>query len=52
MKKWGRRILIAALLIGLTFGILYECATHVGRGWLFGEARSSPRPFSAIQLSQ
>ena len=46
MKKWLRRILIAALLVGLTFGILYECATHVGRGWLCGEAFFEGRPTS------
>jgi hypothetical protein len=46
MKKWLRRILIAAVLVGLTLGILYECATHVGRGWLFGEAFYEGRPTS------
>jgi hypothetical protein len=46
MKKWLRRILIAAALVGLTFGVLYECATHVGRGWLFGEAFYEGRPTS------
>lgn len=46
MKKWLRRILIAAVLVGLTLGILYECATHVGRGWLFGEAFYQGRPTS------
>jgi hypothetical protein len=28
MKKWLRRSLIAATLIGLTFGVLYEMSTH------------------------
>jgi hypothetical protein len=47
MKKWLRRIPIAALLVGLTLGILYECATHVGRGWLYGEAFYRGMPTSA-----
>ena len=46
MKKWLRRTLIAALIVALTFGILYECATHVGRGWLRGEAFYNGRPTS------
>jgi hypothetical protein len=46
MKKWLRRLLIAIALVGLTLGILYECATHVGRGWLFGEAFFDGRPTS------
>jgi hypothetical protein len=46
MKKWLRRILIAAALVGLTLGILYECATHIGRGWLLGEAFYDGRPTS------
>jgi hypothetical protein len=46
MKKWLRRVLIAAALVGLTLGILYECATHVGRGWLFGEPFYEDRPTS------
>lgn len=46
MKRWLRRILIAAAGVALTLGILYECATHVGRGWLFGEAFYEGRPTS------
>jgi hypothetical protein len=46
MKKWLRRTLIAAVLVGLTLGVLYECATHVGRGWLFGEEFYEGRPTS------
>src|ERR1019366_7855340 len=46
MKKWLRRILIAALLVGLILVCLYEAATHVGRGWLRGEAFFDGRPTS------
>jgi hypothetical protein len=46
MKKWLRRALIAIALIGLTLGILYECTTHVGRGWLRKEAFYDGRPTS------
>jgi hypothetical protein len=46
MKKWLRRILIAAALVALTLGILYELSTHVGRGWLRGEAFYEGRPTS------
>jgi hypothetical protein len=46
MKKWLRRILIAALLAGVALGILYEYATHVGRGWLNDEAFYQGRPTS------
>ena len=46
MKKWFRRALIAIVLVGLTLGVLYELATHVGRGWLRGEAFYEGRPTS------
>jgi hypothetical protein len=46
MKKWLRRCLIAAGLICLAYGILYEYATHVGRGWLNDEAFYQGRPTS------
>ena len=46
MKKWLRRFLIAVALVGLILAILYECATHVGRGWLRGEAFFAGRPTS------
>ncbi|MSQ95751.1 MAG: hypothetical protein EXR98_14515 [Gemmataceae bacterium] len=46
MKKWLRRILIATALVALTLGVLYEMATHVGRGWLRGEAFFEGRPTS------
>ncbi len=46
MKRWARRLLIATLFVGLTLASLYECATHVGRGWLRGEAFYEGRPTS------
>jgi hypothetical protein len=46
MKKCLRRILIAVIVIGLTLAGLYEYATHVGRGWLRGEAFFDGRPTS------
>ena len=46
MKKWLRRTLIAAALIGVGLAILYEYSTHVGRGWLNGEAFFQGRPTS------
>ncbi len=46
MKRWLRLLLIAAALVGLTLASLYEYATHVGRGWLFGEAFFDGRPTS------
>jgi hypothetical protein len=46
MKRWPRRIAISLALTALTLGILYECATHVGRGWLFGEEFYEGRPTS------
>jgi hypothetical protein len=46
MKKWLRRALIAVAVIGLMLAGLYEYATHVGRGWLQGEAFYQVRPTS------
>ena len=46
MNKWLRRILFAGAFACLALGILYECATHVGRGWLRGEAFYEGRPTS------
>jgi hypothetical protein len=45
-KKWLRRTLIAAALIGVGLAILYEYGTHVGRGWLNDEAFFQDRPTS------
>jgi hypothetical protein len=45
-KKWLRRTLIAAALIGVGLAILYEYGTHVGRGWLYDEAFFQGRPTS------
>jgi hypothetical protein len=53
---WKRRRLWFLFLgvAGLTFGVLYESATHVGRGWLRGEAFFDGRPTSywAAELAQ
>src|SRR5262249_7530073 len=46
MKKWLRRALIAVALVAMTLAGLYEYATHVGRGWLRGEAVYEGRPTS------
>jgi hypothetical protein len=46
MKKWLRLGIIAVAVIGLATGGLYEYATHVGRGWLNGEATYQGRPTS------
>jgi hypothetical protein len=46
MRKWLRRTVIAAILIGVGLAVLYEYATHVGRGWLSGEAFFQGRPTS------
>jgi hypothetical protein len=46
MKKWLRRALVAAALIGVTLGILYEVSTHTMRGWWNGEATFQDRPTS------
>jgi hypothetical protein len=46
MKRWLRRIVIAAALIAVVAGVLFECATRVGRGWLFGEPFYEGRPAS------
>jgi hypothetical protein len=49
MKKWTRPFLIGMVAIGLVYGGLYEYATHVGRGWLRGEAFYEGRPTSYWQ---
>ena len=46
MKAWFRRILIASLLVSAMLAALFETATHVGRGWLRGEAFYDGRPTS------
>ena len=46
MKKWLRRSLIAVAIVGLMLAALYEYATHVGRGWVMGEAFYQGRPTS------
>jgi hypothetical protein len=46
MKKWLRRTAIAFLLIGLATGAMFEYDTHMGRGWLHGEAFYQRRPTS------
>jgi hypothetical protein len=46
MKKWLLRSALVVGLLTLTLGILYECATHVGRGWLRGAAFYQDRPTS------
>jgi hypothetical protein len=46
MKKRLRLGLIAVAAVGLACGGLYEYVTHVGRGWLFGEATYQGRPTS------
>lgn len=38
--------MIAAALVALTLGVLYEMATHVGRGWIQGDAWYEGRPTS------
>jgi hypothetical protein len=51
MKKWLRRNLIASVVFALTLAALYEAATHVGRGWLRGEAFYEGRPTSYWRTS-
>jgi hypothetical protein len=46
MKKWRCRVLFVALMLGLTLAASFEAVTHVGRGWLFGEAFFEGRPTS------
>jgi hypothetical protein len=46
MKKWLRRLLILSAIVALIVAGLYEMATHVGRGWLRGEAFYQDRPTS------
>jgi hypothetical protein len=46
VRRWLRLFLIAAVIGVLVVGVLYELATHVGRGWLQGEAFYQGRPTS------
>jgi hypothetical protein len=46
MKCWVRRGAIAALVIVLAGGVLFEVVTRVGRGWLGGEPFYQGRPAS------
>jgi hypothetical protein len=46
MKRWFRRIAIAAALILVVVGVWFESATRVGRGWLTGEPFYDGRPAS------
>lgn len=46
MKRWTRLSLLAVVAITLGVGIVYEFATHVGRGLLCGEAFYQGRPTS------
>ncbi len=46
MKKWGPRGSVVVVLIGLTLAGVYEYRTHVGRGWVRGEAFFDGRPTS------
>jgi hypothetical protein len=46
MKRWLRCGLLAALLVALVVGVPFEFATHVGRGWLRGDAFFDGRPTS------
>lgn len=49
MKKWRRRILFGAILLGLTGGMFYEMSTYTLRGWWRGEATYLGRPTSYWQ---
>jgi hypothetical protein len=46
MKRWSRRTLVAAALLAIVCAIVFEAATHVGRGWLGGEPFYRGRPAS------
>jgi hypothetical protein len=46
MKRWRRRILIAAALVAVAGVVLFEISTHIGRGWLFNEPFYDGRPAS------
>jgi hypothetical protein len=46
MKRWLRRIVIAAALIGAVSGVFFEAVTRVGRGRLAGEPFYDGRPAS------
>ena len=45
-RRWLRRGIIAAAILAVLAGVLYETSTHVGRGWLRGEAFYDGRPTS------
>ena len=45
MKKWLRRFLVVAAVIGLLLGVYFE-PTHWVRGWLWSEASFDGRPTS------
>ncbi len=46
MKRWLRRIVIAAALVAVVLGIFFEGLTRVGRGHLSGEPFYEGRPAS------
>jgi len=46
MKKWLGFAAMSLLLVALAYGIVFEVSTHVGRGWLRGEAFYEGRPTS------
>jgi hypothetical protein len=46
MKRWLRRIVIAAALIAVVVGASFEGVTHIGRGRLYGEPFYEGRPAS------
>jgi hypothetical protein len=46
MKRWFRRIGIAAVLLVVAAGVFFECVTHVGRGRWGGEPFYEGRPAS------
>jgi hypothetical protein len=46
MWKRRRTWLLLLAVVGLTLAFLYESMTHVGRGWLCGEAFYHGRPTS------
>ncbi len=46
MKRWLRRIVITAALLGAAVGVFFEAVTRVGRGRLAGEPFYDGRPAS------
>ena len=46
MRKWAARLCVLLLIALLIAAALYECSTHVVRGWLRGEAFYDGRPTS------